>query len=477
MPTCIRFYCTLLLLIFSYTATAAENKADICSPRYASSLKPQALLDALIEPINEAIAQLDNANIQFASPSLASGAINYVTITPDFADDLNSVCILGYFQIHQSSRAPLQIDHIEKVKIPNPSNPEELISATRIYFNTPSRNEFYPQTVSDSVWEMWNRHQSVDLKIAAFKYQDNQRVENYFGHVLDIQISSRQSSTVAALLFALFCYLFAAFAIPHPTDAAHLKQSRWRRTLRKLAPWQIAQVGGKANLAQLQMMVFSLIVTTLLFYQWLRTGILQEISTDLLYLIGISATGAGGSQITDTIKKNLEESSYEFAQKIGWFSAPLAGNSDAVSMGSLLITNKRFDMFKFQMLVFTLVIAFYVTASGANELANIKISPTLLSLMGMSQGAYMVGKASSDTLGPLHDQLNSMRFIQQQFLSSTHPEIKKILIRRYAITAQEAADMFTNLFARDIPKDMLALSVHLHLMSQKNAADAAAQTS
>jgi hypothetical protein len=466
-PTAIRIYFILLLLSFSHIATGDENKADICSPRYASSLKPQALLDALIEPINEAIAQLDNANIQFASPSLASGAINYVTITPDFADDLNSVCILGYFQIHQNSRAPLQIDHIEKVKIPNPSNVEELISATRIYFNTPSRNEFYPHTVSDSVWEMWNRHQSVDLKIAAFRYQDNQRVQTYFGHTLDTQISSRHSSTAAALLFACICYLIAAFAIPPAEHPERLPSSAWKRSIRKLAPWQIAQMGGKASLSQLQLMVFTLIVTTLLFYQWLRTGILQEISTDLLYLIGISATGAGGSQITDTIKKNLHESSYDFAKKIGWFSAPLAGNNDAVKMSSLLITNKRFDMFKFQMLVFTIVIAFYVTASGANELANIKISPTLLSLMGMSQGAYMVGKASSDSLGPLHDQLSSMRIIQQQFLNSHHPEIKKMLIRRYATTAQEAADMFSNLFARDIPKDMLALSVHLHLMSQK----------
>lgn len=447
--------CSLLL----HPVTGQSKVLDICSPLHVDALSSAHHQSALRDIIAEAIATLDNAKIEFPSPSLASGKINYVTISPDFSDKLNEVCILGYFEHSvDHSTARLQIDHIENIKLADPKNPEHAVNSTRIFFRTPFRHEFEGVKIAESRWQFWERHQAVELKLAAFKYQDGQRTQVYFGHALDTSISDMQSSVFAAFLFAALCYCIAAFAVPLPAqfNAIPFKQ-RLGNTFRKLRPWQITGVAGKASLSQLQMLLFTLIVATLLFYQWLRTGVLQEISSDLLYLIGISTVGAGASRITDSIKLSLDPECYEYAQSLGWFTASLAGSKSLARLSDLLLTNKRFDIYKFQMLVFTLVIAAYVAASGANELANVQISTTLLTLMGMSQGAYMGGKASADTLSPLQDQLRGMLKLQQQFLMSEDMDLKKLLKARYTLAAFQAADMFGNIFARDIPKHMLAM--------------------
>ena len=96
------------LLICPTLTLAQTMPSDVCSPRLHASLPSDKLIAALREPIDEAIATLDSAQISFPSPSLASGKINYVTISPNFADDIKNICVIGYFE-HSAdhSTAPL----------------------------------------------------------------------------------------------------------------------------------------------------------------------------------------------------------------------------------------------------------------------------------------------------------------------------------------------------------------------------------
>ncbi|MEO7494810.1 MAG: hypothetical protein ABIT83_27130 [Massilia sp.] len=442
-------------------AEAAHH--DVCSARFTGMVPLQQQIAALRAPIDDAISTLDNTQIALPSPSLASGNLTYLNITPNFAGQLDKICVLGYFEFRRNDEKkalPLLVDHLEVVKTPSPHDDTKTIESTRIYFRTPAIEEFVDASDAPVAWKFWTRHQSLHLKIAAFAYADGQRGAAYFGRDERIAISSKSQSISAALLFAVVFYVIAGAGIPAgPARAPGVAgRRRWRGRLARLLPWNITGCNGQSSLSQLQMLVFTLIVATLLFYQWLRTGLLQEISTDLLYLIGISTAGAAGSQLASSVKKDLDPPIYRYVQELGWFTAPLADPNAKGHASGLLMTNKRFDIYKFQMLVFTFVIAAYVIASGANELGNIQISATLLTLMGMSQGAYIGGRAA-DSLTPLQDQLRGMQSLHERHDASTDPLVKAEMRRRFARAAEQAGAMFTNVFARVLPADMLEMPI------------------
>lgn len=463
--------CLLILLpgfaLAEATPPAPAANADVCSPLVASALSDNDFVKAVRAPINEAIETVDNAKIEFSSPSLASGKVSYLAVSPNFTDAQNiaNICVIGYFEVNDkrgSHTVPLNVDHIETVKIPLASDPTQFTQSTRIFFRTPSIQDFSNAEGLDQFWKFWNRNEPVRLKFAAFSYQDSTRGKPYFGRTLPVEMSHKHASIFAAWLFAICCYLIAAITISYRADRKQeilpTSMSGLRIFLRKLSPWYVVGSNGQASLSQLQMLLFTLIVATLLFYQWLRTGLLQEISTDLLYLIGISTAGAGGSQITTSLKKNLDAEVYQYAQELGWFTAPMAGAHASAHPSELLLTNNRFDIYKFQMLLFTFVIAAYVIACGANELGNVQISTTLLTLMGISQGAYLGGHAASDNLTPLQDQLRGMKLLQEQWIAASGDRITQVqLEQRFRIASKQAADMFSLIFYRDIPPHMLGM--------------------
>ncbi|MBB5370001.1 MULTISPECIES: hypothetical protein [unclassified Janthinobacterium] len=439
-------------------ASAAGPVAqDICSARFRGT--PQQQVEAMRLPLQIAINTLDNARIDLPSPSLASGNINYISISPSLAEQTDKICVVGYFELWRNNRIstlPLLVDHIANINGPKQDEAARPAAITHIYFRAPKIEEFDNAGDLKGSWNFWDRHQQLRLRIAAFDYENGERGHVHFGRDMKLSVSSKFSSIVAATLFAAGCYLLAAAAIP-ALSSKGARATGWRKRLRYLLPWYITGSGGHASLSQLQMLLFTLIVATLLFYQWLRTGLLQELSTDLLYLIGISTAGTAGSQITTSIKKELKPQLYAYAQQLGWFTAPLTDAHTQASAAELLQTDKRFDIYKFQMLVFTVVIAAYVIASGADALGNIQISATLLTLMGMSQGAYVGGHAASDQLSPLEDQLTGMRDLQQRYQASTDMRVSEELRRRFQLAAAQAAVMFSRIFPRTLPDYMLEM--------------------
>jgi len=452
------------MLVWSGTCLAANStdipETDICSLRFSDTSLEEQVRD-MNGPIKEAVVALDNAKVTLPSPSLASGTITYLSITPNFLEHIENVCVLGYFSFthnDKTSTMSLQVDHTDVVKTPRPDNTSQTVDSTRIYFRVPNIEDFQNADDLRGRWKFWKRNQTLHLKVAAFHYYDGKRGSPYFGDDIPITVSSKPSSIFAALLFTTICYLAAATAIPSGyRHEQSWMQNRCRSLGRRLLPWHITGGSGQASLSQLQMLLFTLIVATLLFYQWLRTGLLQELSVDLLYLVGLSIAGAAGSEITSSIKKELDPALYRYAQLLGWFTAPPIHSNRHASAADLLMTNKRFDIYKFQMLVFTIVIAAYVIAAGADQLGNIQISATLLTLMGMSQGAYVGGRATSEGLTPLQDQLRGMQNLQERYQASTDPKISEELRRRYLLTATQTAALFGSIFARTVPDYLLEM--------------------
>lgn len=422
---------------------------DVCSSRFGSTVPVATQIQKLRAPVQQAVATLDNAQLTLPSPLLASGTIGYLDISPALAEQTSRICVLGYFELrlpHGEVRAlPLAVESVRALN----TTPH----ATRIYFRVPHLNDFSAPARQENLDNWWEREHALHLMIAAFDNSAGGPGRPYFGRDLAITVSCKDASIVAACMFAVLFYVIAGLAIMRPSG---VPKQAWRGVDR-LLPWNIAGANGQASLSQLQMLVFTLIVATLLFYQWMRTGLLQEISTDLLYLIGISTAGTAATQVATSIRKDLDPAVYQYVQQLGWFTAPLANAGSRASARGLLMTNRRFDIYKFQMLVFSCVIAAYVIASGANELGNIQISATLLTLMGMSQGAYVGGRAAADTLTPLQDQLRGMQSLQQRYKACRDPEAGAELRRRFRLAASQAGALFSNMYGRVLPDYMLDL--------------------
>ena len=435
---------------------------DVCSSRFATLL-PGVQVAGMQAPIKEAIATLDNARIELPSPTLASGNATHLDVSPDFINrSATTVCVLGYFSFQhngQRSTVPLRVNHIES-HTSHAGEGEVALESTHIYFRVPKIEEFDNTQDLQRWWQFWERSQPMELHFAAFHYINGKRGAPIFGHDIELKVSSKPSSILAAVLFAVSCYATAAVAVTvvyrrsQGRSASVHKPPVWR-----LLPWHITGGSGRASLSQLQMLLFTLIVASLLFYQWLRTGVLQDLSVDLLYLIGLSTAGAAGTQLTTSIRKELEPSVYQYAQQLGWFTAPAISSNRHATAADLLMTNKRFDIYKFQMLVFSFVIAAYVIVSGADQLGNIQISATLLTLMGISQGAYVGGRATGESLLSLQDQLRGLQSLQERYESCTDPLVCAELRHRYLLAAAQTGALFGAIFERALPEYLLDMPI------------------
>ena len=136
----------------SAPASDSTNKVDVCSTAQMSMLSERQRIAAMQAPLAQAIATLDNSKVEFSSPTLASGKLSYLTITPSLDADLRHVCVIGYFYFENEgangdNTEPLDIDHVETVKVPDPKDAKLTIDASRIYFRAPSSDNFSDMVV------------------------------------------------------------------------------------------------------------------------------------------------------------------------------------------------------------------------------------------------------------------------------------------------------------------------------------------
>lgn len=235
----------------------------------------------------------------------------------------------------------------------------------------------------------------------------------FFGYKAGITATSKTTTAVVALLFLLLFYVILARCTYDAEDAGKLRHVAWLAYV--VSPIRItAGMFGEASLSQVQVVVFTFVVAGLLFQLWLRTGVLSDISVQLLMLLGISAVGAGGARFTETIKTGLSEPTSQFLIAKGWYAWRLQPMRDHATVRHLFLTDGRLDVYKFQMAIFTVIVAAYVISAGQSDLSNVKISDTMLYLIGISQGVYVGGKAVTDRTTDLENAVAKMIDLEAQ---------------------------------------------------------------
>jgi hypothetical protein len=193
-----------------------------------------------------------------------------------------------------------------------------------------------------------------------------------------------------------------------------------------LDPVQItANAYGRASLSKLQIFAFSLIVFALLLFFQFRNGILAALSTDVLKLLGISAIGAAGGKLTLVAKRRLSLDNWAWLTRKDW----LPPDREVVPRAKWreLITdpdNKEFDIYSFQMAIFSVVVAFGLISTNATGLATFEIPAQLLGLLGLSQAIFIGGKAvEKSSFSELDEKLTKVRQAGRAYRDATHTAV------------------------------------------------------
>src|SRR5712671_3668517 len=274
-----------------------------------------------------------------------------------------------------------------------------------------------------------------------------------FSFSLPVRISNRAYSRAGGIGFAVIAYLCAALATWKKTGLSG-------RSSFSLNPVQItAGVLGDGSISQLQVFFFSLLVASLLFFLWLWTGLLSNISQDLLMLLGISSVGAVGAKYTATLKSRLSEDTAKFLYAEGWYSGPkITTITERPRFADLLLTNNRLDVYKFQMAMFSVLVAIYILRTGTTDLGAVKISETLLYLIGISQGVYVGGKAISERETSLDDRVKSLIQLKARYASETDKAERDKIAAAYAETANAAKTDFEAIAGISVDEGKLRLA-------------------
>lgn len=233
---------------------------------------------------------------------------------------------------------------------------------------------------------------------------------------------------------------------------------------------------GRASIAKLQIFTFSFIVFGLLLFNALRTGLLVNMSPDVLYLMGISAAGAAGGKIAYIARRRLSLENWAWLRQHQWLGtgkdvAPRAKWSELFVDSD----TKEFDPYRFQMAVFSLVVAIALVKTSATSLEAFAIPTTMLTLLGLSQVVFIGGQAIDKTG---YDELDKKLTELQQFersylelkaaadrLQAAHPaapdselakkiadaEVQAVAARdKYNEALMRAADMFIGVYGEQI---------------------------
>ena len=151
---------------------------------------------------------------------------------------------------------------------------------------------------------------------------------------------------------------------------------------------------GRGSIAKLQIFLFSFIVFALLLFHALRTGLLANMSVDLLYLMGLSAYGAAGGKLASVANRRLSLENWAWLRRKGWLT--VTGDvANRAKWSDLFIDSdtKEVDPYRFQMAIFSLVVGVALIKTSATGLDAFHIPNELLALLGISQTIFIGGQA------------------------------------------------------------------------------------
>jgi hypothetical protein len=176
--------------------------------------------------------------------------------------------------------------------------------------------------------------------------------------------------------------------------------------LRAMDPIFISQDAlGAGSLGRLQLLVLSLAVIGVVFYVFLRTDAFAGLSNDILALLGITAGGSAFARAA-ALRRPLTgpQRRILFGGLVIQAAEPMPSLRDVLGGGGEL------DVTRLQAFAFTGFAVVALVSNGVADLASFTLPPEMLSVLGLSQGVYVVGKlVPSESETALRSDLDTLR--------------------------------------------------------------------
>ena len=146
---------------------------------------------------------------------------------------------------------------------------------------------------------------------------------------------------------------------------------------------------GTYSISRTQILVWTYVTIFGLIYVYWLTESFLDITSQVLMLLGIGGSTAIGSKI------NAISKTYEVPPKY----LNLVERKRIPRLNDLISTEGRPSIFKFQMLVFTLLTAYMVVVEIAKNYAFPQIPENLIALMGISSAVYIGNEITQENVG------------------------------------------------------------------------------
>jgi hypothetical protein len=205
-----------------------------------------------------------------------------------------------------------------------------------------------------------------------------------------IRYSSHFFAIVAAAVTTIGLYVLVALAVSRVENPKRETRVPWYRYLDPVVMSSDSSGGG--SISRLQILFFSVIVFGILFYTLIRVGYLSDMSATVLLLLGVSGVGAAASKVTDVNRNRLDFANWAWLVNRRWLPENGLMAVTVARWRDIVSADDGFDVYHFQMLVFSLVVGLALLMVGFTDLATFEVPQTLLGVLGLSQAVYVGGK-------------------------------------------------------------------------------------
>ena len=162
---------------------------------------------------------------------------------------------------------------------------------------------------------------------------------------------------------------------------------------------------GYGSLARFQILIFTSCVGLVLLYIFIHSGVISDVSSTVLLLLGVTVAGGTLARATgDWLGISTATRQWLLGTEV------LKTRTDKPRWSDLFETQGEIDVAKVQALLFTSLISVGILASGLTGLSSFTLPDQIVYLSLISQGTYVFGKfLPADSRKKVEEDLQTLR--------------------------------------------------------------------
>jgi hypothetical protein len=311
-----------------------------------------------------------------------------------FHQGLTTGTEVNVFRVYETNGAEIAtFRQIEELPLLSVQAAPEKSAAESIAGFGPNDSVLLQVEITEQTFPLWHQRHFVVLSCAGGF------VKNW--GLVTARVSSRPISILVCVILAAVSYFLAMSAVRVSRESNHPLATKYPAIYgTKKIDWGdylnpihlTANAFNQASVQKLQVLLFSFLVGWLVLSLVLRTGALADLSLTVVGLLGISGVGAAVAQKTyqQTTRLSFENWAWLSARKV-LKAPPGIDVGKGPQWRDLVLTNREFDVYKLQTIIFSVAVALAMVGAGASHLSTFAVPETLLGILGLSQVVYVGG--------------------------------------------------------------------------------------